>query len=552
MSLRLLSALLALAGFASLPAAETKRPPNVIFILTDDQGWGDAKFAGHPYVKTPNLDRLVKEGTWFRQFYVAATVCSPSRTAFMTGRTPARFGIHGHFATHDQNAARSMPDWLDADVTTLPDLLRKAGYATAHFGKWHLGNGDGAPAPEAYGIDVSKTVNSNGPSLGDEGKEPYFRAKSTALMVDETIRFARSNKDRPFYVNLWTLVPHALLKPTPEQLAVYADLKPDANDPAFAGWTRDYYGKAKDLRSQMQVFCASLTDLDTQVGRLLDALDELGLTNDTLIFFSSDNGPEDYRINNAANAGVGSAGPLRARKRSMHEGGTRTFGLVRWPGKVPAGRVEESAVVGGVDFLPTVAALAGVEVPAGLGLEGEDLSALWKGAPASPRRTSLHWEWISGVQGPEDGYMPPPVCVRDGDWKLFINHAGGAAQLYNIPKDPGERQDVATANPEVVKSLTEKALAWVKSLPPSPARDKFVQSGTPSKTGKKTSTKPKKQLDRPAIFTSWDKDKDGFLSKDEFIPHMADQADAPARFVRFDQDKDGRLSKEEFVKAGGK
>jgi hypothetical protein len=148
--------------------------------------------------------------------------------------------------------------------------------------------------------------------------------------------------------------------------------------------------------------------------------------------------------------------------------------------------------------------------------------------------------------------MPPPVCVRDGDWKLFINHAGGAAQLYNIPKDPGERQDVATANPEVVKSLTEKALAWVKSLPPSPARDKFVQSGTPSKTGKKTSTKPKKQLDRPAIFTSWDKDKDGFLSKEEFIPHMADQADAPARFVRFDQDKDGRLSKEEFVKAGGK
>ncbi len=220
MTLRLLSALFALLGAASLQAADTKRPPNVIFILTDDQGWGDAKFAGHPYLKTPNLDRLAREGTWLRQFYVAATVCSPSRTAFMTSHYPARHQIHGHFSTHDQNAARSMPDWLDADVTTLPDLLKQAGYATAHFGKWHLGGGAGAPAPEAYGFDVSKTVNSNGPSLGDEGKEPYFRARSTALMVDETIKFAQANKDRPFYVNLWTLVPHAPLKPTAEQLAV--------------------------------------------------------------------------------------------------------------------------------------------------------------------------------------------------------------------------------------------------------------------------------------------------------------------------------------------
>ena len=225
------------------------RPPNVIFILTDDQGWGDAKFAGHPYVKTPNLDRLAKEGTWLRQFYVAATVCSPSRAAFMTAHYPARHQIHGHFSDHAQNAARSMPDWLDAEVTTLPDLLKQAGYATAHFGKWHLGHGKDAPAPEAYGFDVSKTVNSSGPSLGDEGKEPYFRARSTTLMVDETIKFAQANKDRPFYVNLWTLVPHAALKPTPEQLAVYAELQPKADDPAFGEWTRKYYANAKDLRS---------------------------------------------------------------------------------------------------------------------------------------------------------------------------------------------------------------------------------------------------------------------------------------------------------------
>jgi N-acetylgalactosamine-6-sulfatase len=547
---KLLTLTLGLLAAATLFGADTPRKPNVIFILTDDQGWGDAKFAGHPYVKTPNLDRLAKEGTWLRQFYVAATVCSPSRTAFMTSHYPARHLIHGHFSDHAANAARSMPDWLDADVTTLPDLLKQAGYATAHFGKWHLGGGKGAPAPEAYGFDVSKTVNSNGPSLGDEGKEPYFRARSTAMIVDETIGFAKANKDKPFYVNMWTLVPHAALKPTPEQLAVYAELQPKADDPAFGEWTRKYYANAKDLRSQMQVFCASLTDLDTQIGRLLDSLDELGLTNDTLIFFSSDNGPEDYRVSNAANAGVGSAGPLRARKRSMHEGGIRTFGLVRWPGKVPAGRVEENAITGGVDFLPTIAALAGVKVPANLAPDGEDKSAHWLGAAATARSRPLYWEWISGVQGPEDGYMPPPLCVRDGDWKLFVDHTGKNAQLFDIPKDPGEHQDVAAQHPEVVKALTEKALAWTKTLPASPARDKFMKSGAQAKTPKKADAKPKNTQDRPKIFDSWDKDKDGLLSKEEYVPHITDQADAPARFVRFDKNNDGRLSKEEFVRAG--
>jgi arylsulfatase A-like enzyme len=325
--------LLVLAWATGVSAADAPaRRPNVIFILTDDQGWGDAHFAGHPYVKTPHLDRLAREGTWFRQFYVAATVCSPSRAAFMTSHYPARHQIHGHFATDESNAARSMPNWLNPDVTTLPDILKTVGYATAHFGKWHLGGGKGAPAPDQYGFDESKTVNSSGPSLGDEGKTPFFRAESTRLIVDETIDFMRRHKAEPFYANVWTLLPHAALKPTPEQLAVYAALEPKADDPAFGPWMRKYLGDAEDLRGQMQVFCASLTDLDTQIGRLLDALDELGLADDTIIVLSSDNGPEDYRIKNASNAGVGSTGPLRARKRSMYEGGIRTFGLVRWPG----------------------------------------------------------------------------------------------------------------------------------------------------------------------------------------------------------------------------
>jgi len=477
----LLSVVIAIAGVSGVAAPDAPaRQPNVIFILTDDQGWGDGGFAGHPYVKTPHLDRLAREGSWFRQFYVAATVCSPSRAAFMTSQEPARHQIHGHFATAESNAARSMPNWLDPDVTTLPDLLKTVGYATAHFGKWHLGGGQDAPAPDEYGFDESKTVNSSGPSLGNESKSPFFRAESTRLIVDETIDFIRRHKDRPFYANVWTLLPHALLKPTPEQLAVYADLEPRADDPAFSTWMRNYLGNAEDLRSQMRVFCASLTDLDTQIGRLLDALDEFGIADDTIIVFSSDNGPEDYRIRNAANAGVGSTGPLRGRKRSMYEGGIRTFGLVRWPGKVPAGRVDETSVMAAVDLLPTIATLAGAALPEGLAADGEDLSGLWCGRP-TVRKKPLHWEWLFGVQGTEDGYMPPALAVRDGDWKLFVNHDGTGAELYRVPTDPGESHDVAATHPDIVKALTEKTIAWARSLPPSAARDTVVAGGVVTK-----------------------------------------------------------------------
>ncbi len=545
--LLLLAALLPAA--APRACAEEKKP-NVIFILTDDQGWGDAAFAGHPYVKTPNLDRFAAQGTWLRQFYVAATVCSPSRAAFMTSHYPARHLIHGHISTHDQNAARSMPDWLDPQVITLPRLLKSAGYTTAHFGKWHLGNGPGAPPPEDYGFDASKTVNSNGPSLGDEAKDEFFRAKSTALIVDETIQFIRENKDRPFFINAWTLLPHAKLNPTPEQLAVYADLSPSSGEPGFGPWMRDYLGKAKDLRHQMQVFCASLTDLDTQVGRLMDALDEMGLAANTILFYSSDNGPEDYRISNAANGGVGSTGPLRARKRSMHEGGIRTFGLLRWPGKVPAGRWDETSVTSSVDFLPTICKLAGVPLPAGLNPDGEEVSDIWLGQ-SRPRVKPLHWEWLFQVQGPDEGYMPPPLAIRDGDWKLFCDHQGGSPELYNIAEDAGEERDLADEQPGVVKALTQKVLAWVDTLPPSPARDTVRASGRAQERAprKAPPAAPANAVDRNAAFQRWDRDRDGELTFEEYRSGLG-KPDAPERFKRFDTDGDGILTRAEFLRAG--
>lgn len=546
--------LLLLVSFSLITAAEKK--PNVIFILTDDQGWNDAHFAGHPYVKTPNLDKFASQSTWFRQFYVAATVCSPSRTAFMTSHNPARHFVHGHFADHAANAGREMPDWLDPQVTTLPGLLKTAGYATAHFGKWHLGHGEGAPAPQAYGVDVSKVVNGSGDQLGEE-KEPYFRAKSTALIVDETIKFVREHKDGPFYANVWTLLPHAPLKPTPEQLKVYEDLAPKADDPGFGPWMQKYLAKAKDLKRQMQVFCASLTDLDTQLGRLFAALDEMGVADNTIIFYSSDNGAEDYRIGNASNGGVGNTGPLRARKRSMYEGGIRTFGLLRWPGHVEAGRVDQTSVIGGVDFLPTICKLTGVDVPASVKPDGEDVSDIWLGK-SRPRTKGLNWEWLFNVQGQDDGYMPPMLAMRDGDWKLFVSHKGGDAQLYNIPEDAGEEHDVASDHPEVVKSLTGKAMTWAANLPPSPARDRAAASGKPQDNGRPAAkamaaAKGKSNPgagDRHAIFKQKDLNHDGKLTLEEYLKNFPDQAEGKRRFPTFDTDHDGILTEDEFVKAG--
>ena len=538
---------------AALRSTAAERPPNVIFILTDDQGWADAHFAGHPYVQTPNLDKFASQSTWLRQFYVAATVCSPSRTAFMTSHYPARHFVHGHISGHEMNVARSMPDWLDPQVVTLPGLLKSAGYATAHFGKWHLGSGPTAPPPEAYGIDVSRTTVSNGKPFAEE-KDPYFWAKSTGLIVDETIAFIKAHQGQPFYANVWTLLPHATLKPTPEQLAIYSDLKPSAGDPAFGPWMQKYLANAKDLKSQMQVFCASLTDLDTQLGRLFTALEEMKLANDTIIFFSSDNGAEDYRIGNAANGGVGNTGPLRARKRSMYEGGIRTFGLVRWPGHVAAGKRDETSVTGGVDFLPTICKLTSVPLPESLRPDGEDVSDIWLGKPRA-RKEPLFWEWLFNVQGAD--YTPPMLTVRAGDWKLFVNHNGTGAQLFNLPQDIGEEHDLAAANPEIVKALTTKALAWAQALPPSKARDDATATGKPQDNGRAPRGAPKpaanataKPLDRAAIFKKWDQDHNGTLTFDEYKSGLGDKPNPDQRFKTFDTNHDGVLTEEEFVKAG--
>jgi len=454
---------------AGSAANSTPNRPNIIFILLDDQGWADAGAFGHPYMKTPHIDRLVGQSTKFEQFYVANPVCSPSRAAFITGYFPARLGVHGHFAKHAKNAARGMPNWLDPELTTVFDLARSAGYATGHFGKWHLGHGDLAPTPDAYGVDDYRTVGSADTAwTAKERKAPYFRARSTGLFVDEAIRFIEAHRGQPFYINLWTLVPHATLNPTPEELAVYDDLQVSPED--FPSWMRQYVANAKNPEQQMKVFCAAMTGLDTALGRLFDFLDAQHLTDDTIIFMSSDNGPEDYHINTATNAGMGFSGVLRARKRSLYEGGLRTQLLVRWPGKIEAGRDDKASLLTAVDFLPTVAKLIGVELPEEIHLDGEDVSDILLGE-SHPRKRPILWEWRFPSQFPVAGnpaYISPELAIRDNQWKLLVDPDGKRAELYRPLDDPEERHNLADQHPDVVNRLKPIVLQWQKTLPPRP------------------------------------------------------------------------------------
>ena len=438
-----------LAGLAagSLWAAPARRP-NIIFILADDLGWGDLGCYGHPQLRTPHLDRMAKQGVQFTQFYVNGSVCSPSRTAFTTGQYPARHRVHGHFAAAELNQQRSMPNWLDPAAVTLPRLLRQAGYRTAHFGKWHLGSGQGAPEPGAYGFDEYRTVNATGPSWDE--RDPHFRANSTEKIVDETLRFIRKDPAAPFYVNVWSLLPHATLNPTDEQMKAYARLGPGAGGGGHKG--------------ALQIYYASVTALDAAIGRLLAGLDEMKLSDNTLVLFTSDNGPEDIHIVNASHSGVGSPGPFRGRKRSLYEGGVRLPLLARWTGHLRAGRVDHTSVLTAVDFLPTLARLAGVDAPKSWPLDGEDVSDILTGA-SRPRKQPIHWEWRFRIMG-DITNRSPMLALRDGDWKLLMNPDRSRVELYDIPRDPTEMNNLAAARKDVVERLAPRLLAWQKALPP--------------------------------------------------------------------------------------
>ncbi len=430
---------------AQIRAAASAAAPNIVFIFADDWGWGDLGSHGHPWLKTPHLDRLAAAGTDFRQFTVASGVCSPSRAAILTGQFPARFGIHGHFATVESHVQRGMPDWLDPKTVTLPRLLQQAGYATAHFGKWHLTNTmvPDAPRPSHYGYDTYGTFNSSGPQM-----PVHEDVKRSIAFIEQSHAAGKS-----FFLNLWIHEPHTPHYPQPEYLAKFAHLENEAQ----------------------RIYAAVIAHADARIGELLATLDRLGLAANTLVIFTTDNGPENTgpakrRIAEDESTGpgfgtfasVGSTGGHRGRKRSLLQGGIGVPFFARWPGKIPAGNVDDTTPITAVDLLPTLCAVAGVALPGGYAPDGVDQTAALRGQSSARRTKPIFWQWTTATK---TGDTWPMLAVRDGDGKLLVGRDPTQIELFRFPSDRFEKANLSPENASEVARLQALLTGWTATLP---------------------------------------------------------------------------------------
>jgi len=435
-----LMSLLAFSKFGSkIYSAQIKsnRKPNFIFILADDLGYGDLECTGHPYVKTPNINKLAKEGSLFTQFYVVGPTCSPSRIGFMTGLFPNRFEKHPKnygFGKH----------------TTVTQLLNENGYKNCHVGKWHIGNNT---APEEYGIDHYTRGRQKDPRGRDAG------------MTDKALEFITKNRNAPFYMNIWLHSPHPKIDPPEIYKKRYDRIKVNLNDfqsKEMQTYLKYTQNKGFDINKCMQAYCADVAALDEQVGRFLDKLDELNLAKNTIVVFSSDNGPstglhtkkDKDRIKGYRQNEVGSPGIFRGRKHSLYDGGVHTPFIIRWPGKVPAEKVDSTSVLAGVDWLPTVCSIAGINTKM-LKLDGEDVSDILLGK-SRPRKKMVIFQ-----QYADDN----KIAMREGKWKIHTNKNGKKVELYDLLKDPSEKNNMYKKNPEITKKLLSKITEYKNSLP---------------------------------------------------------------------------------------
>jgi len=443
----------------SLSAIEgnASEKPNIVFVFADDWGWGDLSCHGHPFIKTPNIDRLASEGTDFHRFTVASGVCSPSRTAVMTGHFPARYNIDGHFAWAPNNARRNMPDWLSPNVPLLSRMLQQGGYATAHFGKWHLSNNmiPDSPLPSEYGYDEYGAFNCAG-----EQMPVHEDARSAIAFIEKSHR-----ERKRFFINLWMHEPHTPFHTVPK-----------------------YRWRFRDLEEPDNIYASVLSHADDRIGEVLDTLDRLKLTDNTLVIFSSDNGPARaarptelaLMHDTATGAGYGIAaakgitGGRKGYKAALFEGGIGVPFIARWPGKIPAGKVDKTSLISAVDLLPTFCKLAGVKLPDAYQPDGISQVAALTGNGSGTRAKPLFWKmnsaWPIQKTRPYDWVS---YAVVHENWKLVANRDSSHVELFDIVSDPYEKTDVKKRDPRTVAQLLRKLDDWKATLPVKPTGNVF-------------------------------------------------------------------------------
>ncbi len=454
---RLLLSLAVIALALPIGALSADRP-NIVYILADDLGWGDLSLYGQSHFETPNIDRIGAEGIQFMHHYSGSTVCAPSRSSLMTGLHTGRTPIRGNFEIRPEG---QMP--LPAESLTVAEILQENGYATGAFGKWGLGfpGSEGDPTNQGfdvfYGYNCQRIAHNYYPyhlwsnrekvvlegNLLHDGKHEGVYAPD--VIQEQTIDFIKDNKDRPFFLFVPHVIPHAELFAPDRYMARFrGKLLPELHYEGVDDGPNFRNGPYGSQPESHAAFAAMVTMLDDHVGQILDTLKALDIEKNTLVIFTSDNGA--HKEGGADPDYFNSNGPFRGYKRDLYDGGIRVPMLARWPGKIaPGGTTDHLSAFW--DFLPTVCELTGIEAPEGL--DGISFAPSLLGAGTQAEHSHLFWAFY------ERGGR---IAVRKGDWKLvkydLDEDPNAAWELYDLANDVGETRDLASRHPEVVAELS--------------------------------------------------------------------------------------------------